>query len=342
MAFNPEIRESNRMKFGNKSRTLLWFALLTSLFAVPAKALGTQAGASLTGQVTIGAAPASEAVVWVRTSPAQTPRAKPVEHSIRQERLRFDPEFSAVPVGTLVRFENLDPEIHNVKSESRDNRFDVGAHLPGTVKEVVLKKPGPVPLRCKTHPEMRGMIYVSPSPHFAVTDENGRYEIQGLPPGTHQVEVWHPRLQPDEADRAKQRIAMRPGVVRHDIALVAKAPAGTDLSGLALRNWTPLIEDIEKSLDDALLRWKAGRKSTATLKVMTTLSRLYAESGLRGVISERFGSNRASFHEMRFDQIRKDVQTSPTSSETEARMRRKISLLISELARDAERLNTPP
>ena len=43
------------------------------------------------------------------------------------------------------------------------------------------------------HTWMSAAIVVSDSPHFAVTDENGGFNIDGLPPGEYELEVWHER-----------------------------------------------------------------------------------------------------------------------------------------------------
>jgi hypothetical protein len=35
---------------------------------------------------------------------------------------------------------------------------------------------------------------VVPHPFFAVTKEDGSFEIKGLPPGTYTIEAWHEEL----------------------------------------------------------------------------------------------------------------------------------------------------
>ncbi len=226
-------------------------------------------------------------------------------------------------------------EIHNVKSESRKNRFDVGAHLPGQVKEVVLKKPGPVPLRCKTHTEMRGLIYVTPSPYQAVADDDGRYEITGLPAGRYRIQAWHTGLPEDEPVIAAGTVDLGDGAARQEIALEKPPPPEFDPAVASLRDWQPVVLEIEAELNDALVRWKGGRKSAATLTVMTALSRLYTESGLRAAVSKRLGSERALEHERRFDEIRKQVQVMKSSSPGAIQeVERDIRILVNDLTAD--------
>jgi hypothetical protein len=38
---------------------------------------------------------------------------------------------------------------------------------------------------------MEGFIVVLQNPFFAVTDKDGHYEIQNVPPGTYQLAAWH-------------------------------------------------------------------------------------------------------------------------------------------------------
>jgi hypothetical protein len=41
---------------------------------------------------------------------------------------------------------------------------------------------------------MRSYAYVVTHPFFAVTKDDGTFEIRGLPAGTYTIEAWHERL----------------------------------------------------------------------------------------------------------------------------------------------------
>jgi len=41
---------------------------------------------------------------------------------------------------------------------------------------------------------MAAWVFALDHPFFAVTDERGRFEIKGLPPGEYTLEAWHEEL----------------------------------------------------------------------------------------------------------------------------------------------------
>ena len=55
---------------------------------------------------------------------------------------------------------------------------------------MVLDTPGLVTVRCDIHEHMRALILVVDTPHFVVTDAEGRFRLSGLPPGRHTLKVW--------------------------------------------------------------------------------------------------------------------------------------------------------
>jgi hypothetical protein len=57
------------------------------------------------------------------------------------------------------------------------------------------KKPQntPVPITCGSHPWMKGYIVARDNPYVAVTDDEGRFKIEKLPPGKLDFVVWHER-----------------------------------------------------------------------------------------------------------------------------------------------------
>ena len=62
---------------------------------------------------------------------------------------------------------------------------------PGIRSKVQTKVEDAVKFKCDFHPWMIAYAFVIDHPFWAVTDEAGNYTIEGLPPGTYTVEVWH-------------------------------------------------------------------------------------------------------------------------------------------------------
>jgi hypothetical protein len=66
-----------------------------------------------------------------------------------------------------------------------------GAVVPLTS---VLQTPGLVEVRDDRHPWIRGWIAVAPHPYLAITDRNGQFSLDAVPPGNYVLVTWHERL----------------------------------------------------------------------------------------------------------------------------------------------------
>jgi hypothetical protein len=109
-----------------------------------------------------------------------------------QTNLTFVPALLPVQVGTKVEFPNLDDTFHNIFSFSPAKRFDLGRYRPDErpIPSQVFDKPGLVTLRCDIHEHMRGLILVLDTPHFVISDTEGRFRLAGLPPGHYALKAW--------------------------------------------------------------------------------------------------------------------------------------------------------
>jgi len=112
---------------------------------------------------------------------------------VAQKDLAFLPALLPVQVGTKVEFPNLEKDTyHNIFSYSPTKRFDLGRYRPDEkpVPSVVFDVAGLVTLRCDIHEHMRGLLLVLATPHFVVTDESGRFHLNGLPAGHYTLKAW--------------------------------------------------------------------------------------------------------------------------------------------------------
>jgi plastocyanin len=112
---------------------------------------------------------------------------------IVQKDLAFSPTLLPVRVGTKVEFPNLEQDIyHNIFSYSPAKRFDLGRYRPDErpIPSEIFDVAGLVTVRCDIHEHMRALILVLDTPHFVVTDNDGRYRLSGLPSGRYTLKAW--------------------------------------------------------------------------------------------------------------------------------------------------------
>ena len=112
----------------------------------------------------------------------------------------FVPHVLAVTVGTTVDFPNSDNIYHNVFSLRGPRPFDLGRYAAGRSKSVRFDRPGIVRVFCEIHSHMSAYILVFSHRYFAVTDDEGRYRIDDVPPGTYTVMAWN-EATPTESQR---------------------------------------------------------------------------------------------------------------------------------------------
>jgi len=127
-----------------------------------------------------------------------------------QQNKAFVPHVLVVPVGTPVMFPNRDNIRHHVYSFSPAKRFELPLYIGTPAAPVVFDKPGVVVLGCNIHDWMVGYIYVSATPYFAKTGEDGRARLGDVPAGAYEARVWHPRMRA-EPDKSGKSITIATG-----------------------------------------------------------------------------------------------------------------------------------
>ena len=129
-------------------------------------------------------------VVYMEDAP-KTPAVVPGHVVLDQRDERFVPHVLAVTTGTVVDFPNSDRIFHNVFSLSKTRPFDLGRYAAGRSKAVTFDRPGIVRVFCDIHSHMNAFILVFNHPFFALTDMDGRYRIDNVPPGTYSLVAWN-------------------------------------------------------------------------------------------------------------------------------------------------------
>jgi plastocyanin len=164
--------------------------------------------ASVSGRVaTPDGTGVAAAVVFVSSpasskAPVETPRAE-----MNQVNKTFVPAVLPIVAGTRVFFPNSDQIQHHVYSFSRTKSFELPLYRGEEAPPVVFDKPGVVKLGCNIHDWMSAVILVLPSPHFAVTDSDGRYALRDLPAGEYSLVAWHERSR-EKTEESKQGVTL--------------------------------------------------------------------------------------------------------------------------------------
>lgn len=93
---------------------------------------------------------------------------------------------------TMVNFEAI---LHNphLFNERRASLFNIA--MPTADREIEAKLPRArgvgLRLQCDVHVHMNAWAAAMDHPYFAVTDGQGRFEINGIPPGAYTLVAWH-------------------------------------------------------------------------------------------------------------------------------------------------------
>jgi plastocyanin len=141
-------------------------------------------------------------VAYLETAPRaafdarEEPRAR-----MDQRNEMFVPHVVAIVAGTTVDFPNDDRTYHNVFSLSKAKSFDLGRYATGKSKSVRFDHPGIVRVFCDIHSHMSAFILVFAHRYFAVTDDEGRYRLENVPPGTYTLTVWNETIRGEAPKR---------------------------------------------------------------------------------------------------------------------------------------------
>jgi hypothetical protein len=76
-------------------------------------------------------------------------------------------------------------------------------------------------MQCGFHAYMESWALVADHPYYTVADDEGRFKLTDIPPGTYKVKVWHPYVRDD----IEQTVTIKPNQ-QASLALKVEAPTG--------------------------------------------------------------------------------------------------------------------
>jgi hypothetical protein len=147
-------------------------------------------------------------VVWLRPDDATDPKAKFTEAQIHPEDAKRKPadvvidqpccmfveRITLARVGDKLIVKNSAAFNHNFLWVS-DKNGQVNVNIqPGGKHEFanpLVAESGPIPYKCTAHPWMSGTVRLFDHPYYALTDENGKFEIKNAPVGKFRIVYWH-------------------------------------------------------------------------------------------------------------------------------------------------------
>jgi carboxypeptidase family protein len=143
----------------------------------------------------------------------------------------FVAHVTATMVGDHARVRNSDPVLHNTHGFlGKPTVFNLALPTKDQVIDITkrLTRPGVVRVLCDAHPHMFAWLVVHDSPYFAVTDERGAYRIDGIPPGSYRVTMWHEGFTPKGVDKDGRPLYDEPHTVTRDVTIAPKATVPLD------------------------------------------------------------------------------------------------------------------
>ena len=112
---------------------------------------------------------------------------------------RFQPHVAVLTTGSTIEAVNKDAFYHSVHLYGLKQ---LNVALSASKSKIIQlpNRPGYVIVKCDVHGWMQAFLRVDNHPFHAVTGEDGRFRIEGVPLGSHTLEVWHEYLGPMEYD----------------------------------------------------------------------------------------------------------------------------------------------
>lgn len=146
---------------------------------------------------------------------------------INQKECRYSPHLSIAAKGSSLEMVNSDDMLHTSHAYlytgmERSTAFNIAQPLQGQRTKQQLRKSGMIEIECDAgHVWMNGWVWVTPSPYAAITNENGEFLIESIPPGTYTLVMWHEGWKHDALAPAERPKFSPPITEEREVTVIA-------------------------------------------------------------------------------------------------------------------------
>ena len=135
--------------------------------------------------------------VYVKAGLPAGPFTVPAEPVVlTQKSCRYSPRVMGVMVGQQFKVTNTDTADHNIHNMPHANPEWNESQMPTDppIKKTFAKPEMQMVLQCNQHPWMRAYVNVMTHPYYAVSGEDGAFQIANLSPGDYTVVAVHEKF----------------------------------------------------------------------------------------------------------------------------------------------------
>jgi plastocyanin len=110
-----------------------------------------------------------------------------------QQGCHYRPHMLGLQTGQKLSITNSDATTHNIHPTPKNNPEWNQTQPNGAppIEKTFGRAEVLIPVKCNQHPWMKAWIGVLSHPFFAVTKEDGSYQITNVPPGKYTLATWH-------------------------------------------------------------------------------------------------------------------------------------------------------
>jgi len=135
-------------------------------------------------------------LVYVKEGANGTYPAPTAAVELNQQGCQYHPHVFGIQAGQPLKVVNSDGTLHNIHALPKKNtEFNIGQPFKGmeTVKKFDNPETG-LHFKCDVHKWMGAYCAVLNHPFFAVTSDQGTFEIKNVPPGNYVIEAWQEKF----------------------------------------------------------------------------------------------------------------------------------------------------